>query len=317
MKKTIKLKRLGLEIWQVYFTLLKVMVPAIVIVKILDEFGGTLWLAKLLAPVMQLIGLPESMGIVWASAILTNIYTTMIVFVDVSAPLHLSVAQVSVVGILILLSHSLPIEGAVAKMVGVNWWLTVLLRIGGSLVLAASINGLYDYFDYQQQEAVLLWQGNNGEQSLMSWGVDQLILCFSIFFIIATLIIMLRILRKIGVEALLQRLLSPLLRLLTIGREATNITIIGITLGLSFGAGLLIAEVKKGVLSKRDVLLSVCFLSLAHSLIEDTLLILLLGADIVAVLWLRFFFAVVTIAIMARIIKEPDHFNKPKVEVKN
>ena len=40
-----RLKNVFQEISQVYLTLLKVMVPAIIIVKILDLLGGTQWLA--------------------------------------------------------------------------------------------------------------------------------------------------------------------------------------------------------------------------------------------------------------------------------
>lgn len=290
------------EVSQVYLTLLKVMVPAIIVVKILDLLGGTQWLAEILAPFMTFVGLPEQLGLVWATAILTNIFTAMVVFVDVTAQLELSVAQVSVIGILILISHSVPIEGAVAKMVGVSWRLTISLKIGGGLLLAALVNWLYTALDYQQQAAILLWQHEIKEQTLMQWGLDQLQMLISIFFIISALIILLRILKKIGVESLLQKLLSPIFKLLSITKGASNITITGITLGLSYGAGLLISEIKKGHIGKKDVLLSISFLSLAHSLIEDTLLILLLGADVIAILWLRVIFAIVIIALLAKYI---------------
>lgn len=297
-----QLKTLFEEILRVYLTLLKVMVPAIIAVKVLDMFGGTQWLGKMLAPLMQFIGLPEQLGLVWATAMLTNIFTAMVVFVDVTASLELSVAQVSVVGILILLSHAIPIEGAVAKMVGVSWRITISLKIGGSLLLAALVNWLYTILDYQQQPAVLLWQGEPQQQSMQQWALEQGQLLITIFFIISALIILLRILKKLGLETLLQTLLSPLFKLLDITKDASNITITGITLGLSYGAGLMIAEVKKGNISNKDILLSICFLTLAHSLIEDTLLILMLGADVLAILWIRIVFAVVVVALMARFI---------------
>lgn len=50
-----------LDVWQVYVTLLKVMVPALILVKALDMLGGTQWLAMALAPLMSLVGLPEQM----------------------------------------------------------------------------------------------------------------------------------------------------------------------------------------------------------------------------------------------------------------
>ncbi|EPJ54768.1 MAG: hypothetical protein OFPI_05450 [Osedax symbiont Rs2] len=301
------LKGLFKEVSGVYLTLLKVMVPTLIVVKILDLLGGTVWLAALLSPFMQFVGLPEQMGIIWATAILTNIYTSMIVFVDVTANMQLSVAQVSVMGILILLSHSIPMEGAVAKMVGVSWRLTISLKLGGGLLLAALINYLYREFDYQQQPAVLMWQSQQLEQSLGQWAMDQLLVLGSIFFIISALMILLRVLRLIGVEKLMQLALSPLLKLLNISKDASNITIIGITLGLSFGAGLLISEIKSGKISKRDVLLSISLLSLAHSLIEDTLLILLLGADVTAILWLRIVFAVLVVALMSQFLGRASH----------
>lgn len=290
------------DAWKVYLTLLKVMVPALIVVKALDMVGGTEWLAQLLSPLMQLVGLPEQMGLVWATAILTNIYTALVVFFDVAAGQDLSVAEVSVLGILLLVAHSLPIEGAVAKMTGVSWRITVPLRLVGGFVLAAIVNQIYQVGDWQQQQAVILWQPEQQSAALSDWTLNQASILVTIFFIIAGLMLLLRVLRLIGIEALMQKMLSPLLRSLTIGKEATNVTIIGLTLGLSFGAGLLIDEAKSGNIGKRDILLSVCFLGLAHSLIEDTLLILLIGADVTSILWGRLLFAIVVIAVMARLV---------------
>jgi len=78
-----------------------------------------------------------------------------------------------------------------------------------------------------------------------------------------------------------------------IGKEATTITLVGITLGLSFGGGLLIKEAHAGHVSKKDIFTSLALLGFCHSLIEDTLLVLLLGAHLSGVLWLRLLFAFV------------------------
>ena len=165
VKQLVELRKIFNEIWQVYITLLKVMVPAIIIVKALDMLGATAVLGSMLAPIMQFVGLPEQMGVVWATAILTNVYTAMVVFVNVSDTLALTTAQVSVIGILILISQSIPIEVAVAKMVGVSWRITIVLKILGGLLLAGAVNSLYLFFDYQQEPAVLLWQGTVSDES--------------------------------------------------------------------------------------------------------------------------------------------------------
>lgn len=307
MQKDYRIKQLQgfmAEVFRVYWALLKVMVPAIVVVKVLDQFGATELLAHLLSPVMDLVGLPEELGIVWAVAILTNVYAAMIVFYNIALTLEISVADVSVLGTLILIAHSLPIEGAIAKALGIRWRDTLLIRMGGALVLGMLLNTLYTEFSYLQQPVRLVWQpSGTGATSIASWSVEQLQLLISILFILLALMSLLRLLRYLGIEAILHKLLMPLLRGLTLGKEAANITIIGMTLGISFGAGLLIDEVKKGHISKRDTVLVMGFLGLCHSIIEDTILILLLGADISAILWARLFFAILVAACWGRLYK--------------
>ncbi|QUM86217.1 MULTISPECIES: hypothetical protein [unclassified Moritella] len=298
------LKLLLLDVWRVYLTLLKVMVPALIIVKGFDLVGGTQWLAAFLSPFMNLVGLPDEMGLVWATAMLTNIYTGMAVFFELAGDSSLSVAQVSVLGIMMLLAHALPVEGAVAKLSGVSWRITLPLRIGGGFILGMIANQIYQFGDWQQQPAVIVWQPTPASSSIPDWAIAQLTMLASIFFIIAALIILLRLLKWCGIEKLIQTLLSPFLKALTIGKETTNVCVIGLVLGLSFGAGLLIDEARTGKISKRDIFLAVCFLGLTHSIIEDTLLILLLGADVMSILWGRLVFGFIVIAILARCIKQ-------------
>ncbi|CAM3037940.1 hypothetical protein [Moritella viscosa] len=298
------LKSLLLDVWRVYLTLLKVMIPALIIVKVLDLIGGTQWLGKLLAPLMSLVGLPEEMGLVWATAMLTNIYTGMAVFFDFAGDSSLTVAQVSVLGIMMLLAHALPIEGAVAKLSGISWRVTLPLRIGGGFILGMLTNQVYLLGNWQQQPAVIVWQPTPASSSIPDWAIAQLTMLASIFFIIAALMILLRLLKWCGIEKLIQTLLSPFLKVLTIGKETTNVCVIGLVLGLSFGAGLLIDEARTGKISKRDIFLAVCFLGLTHSIIEDTILILLLGADLISILWGRLLFGFIVIAILARFIEQ-------------
>ena len=58
-----------------------------------------------------------------------------------------------------------------------------------------------------------------------------------------------------------------------------NIIIVGMTLGIQFGGGLLIKEVKSGKIDKQSAFLSVSMLNLIHAMIEDTLLMLMIGAQ--------------------------------------
>jgi len=283
-----------------YLVLIRLMVPAIIIVKALDMMGGTHLLASVLEPVMRLVGLPAEVGLVWAAAMLTNIYTGLAIFADLSLDTPLSVAQVSVLGTLILTAHALPVEGAVAKATGVPWLATLLIRIGGALLLGGLLHIGYSNTGSLQEAATMLWRPEATDPSLLSWGLGQLRTLLMIFIAIVVLMAMLRLLRALGIERLMHALLAPLLRMIGIGREASNVTIIGFTLGLSIGAGMLIREAKQGQLSRRDIFLTMAFLGLCHSVIEDTLLILVMGADLSAILWARVVFAILVTALLAR-----------------
>jgi len=87
-----------------------------------------------------------------------------------------------------------------------------------------------------------------------------------------------------------------------IGKEATSFAIIGITLGLSFGGGLIINEAKKGEIPAKDVFSTIILLSLLHSLIEDTMLIMLLGADFTSIFWGRLIFVTLFVGIFLRLV---------------
>lgn len=290
---------------QVFVELLKVMLPALVAVKIAQTFGLVDSLGILLSPVMALLGLPAVLGIVWATALATNLFTALVVFFQMAGELSLTVEQVSVLGIILLLAHSLPVEGAVAKRAGIPWWTTITLRVGGAIVLGTAMHNAYSALDVYQMPAQFHWQPAQVDDTLLSWLMSQLHTLAIAFVIITALIALMRVLKALGIERLLHLMLAPFLRTLGIGKAATNVTVIGATLGLSYGAGLLIRDIDSGAMSRRDAYLSICFIGLAHSLIEDTLLILTLGADLSSILWIRLVFAFVVIALIARLTASP------------
>lgn len=295
----------------VYLTLLKILVPALIVVKVLESVGFTDWLAAALAPLMAALGLPESLSIVWAATLLTNIYAGMVVFFDVAADQSLTVAQITVLGTMMVVAHGLPVEGAVARRAGVPWWFTLLLRIGGALILGRLLHLAYQSAGWLQQANRLAWRPEHQGSGFVDWLWSQIQMLLIVFFVILALITLLRMLRALGIERFIHALLFPLLRLLGIGREAANTTIIGITLGLSFGAGLLIRDADSGRLAARDALLTLSFLGICHSLIEDTLLVMLLGADLTGILLARVLFGFVVIALLARMPLPAAARNKP------
>ncbi|MCW8919963.1 MAG: hypothetical protein FHK82_17020 [Sedimenticola thiotaurini] len=290
------------DIYQVVSTLFKIMIPALLLVKILEEIGGVEVIAWLLGPVMAWVGLPESMGLVWATTLLTNIYTGMIIFFNVAQTESLNVAQVTVIGTMMLIAHTLPIEARIAQKAGVRLGVTLLIRLSSALLLGFILHHLYAWGGWLQQPSQLLWSPGVVDSSITAWLLSQLKSLGMIVLIISALLTTLKLLRLLHIERLLHWLLQPVLRMLGIGPTATTITIVGFTLGLAFGGGLLIKEAQAGHVPYRDVFSAMTLLALCHSVIEDTLLILLLGADISGILWMRLLFGFLVVAFVSRLL---------------
>lgn len=296
------LTALLLDIYEVSSTLFRIMVPTLLLVKLLEEMGGVELLGLLLGPVMATVGLPESMGLVWATTLLTNIYTGMVIFFNQNGAEQMAVAQVSVLGAMMLVAHALPIETRIAQKAGVRLVITIAIRLFGALFLGFALHHLYLAGNWLQQPAELLWAPEGTNDHLSSWVLAQLKSLAMILVVISLLLTSLKLMRLLGIERLLLLLLQPVLGLIGIGRSATTITMIGLSLGLTFGGGLLIREARAGHIPYPDVFSAMTLLGLCHSVIEDSLLILLLGAD-VSVIWLRLLFGFLIVAIMARLLR--------------
>ena len=278
------------------------MIPVLLVVKLLEELGGIVYLGYLLEPLMSLVGLPESMGLVWATTLLTNIYAGMLVFFNLAAGEHLTIAQVTVLGGMMLIAHTLPVEARIAQKAGVRLMATLILRFFGALLYGAMLYHIYRMGGWFQEPVELIWSPPVQDVSLWTWLVAQIKSLMLISVLIFLLLSLLAILKALHIEQLMIWLLQPLLRLMGIGSSATTITIVGMTLGLALGGGLLIKEATTGKLKATDIFASMGLLALCHSIIEDTLLIMLMGADISGALWFRLLFALVVMMILTRLI---------------
>ena len=122
------------------------------------------------------------------------------------------------------------------------------------------------------------------------------------FVILVGLVILLRLMEVSGLTHRLTAVLSPLLRLAGIGRPAVPLTMVGLLLGLSYGGGLIIRQAREGRLNARDVFLSVSLMGLLHSVVEDTLVVVSFGADLVSVLVGRVVFSLLVVVVLARAV---------------
>lgn len=282
--------------------LFKVMVPVILVVKLLQELDLIGVVAGPLGPVMELVGLPAEMGLVWATALLNNIYGGIVVFLSLTEQAPVTAAQATVLATMLLVAHGLPVEVAIARKSGPRALFQVLSRVVGALILGWLLHTIYSATGALQGPALVLLEPDPqaATQGLAAWAWGQCLNLASIFGVILGLMAVMRVLDALGVLTLMNHVLKPVLRLVGIGPEASAITVAGLTLGLSYGGGLIIREARSGTVGRKDVFFSITLMGLCHSLIEDTLLMVMMGGRLSGVLWGRLAFAILAVALLVQ-----------------
>lgn len=296
-------KKLLKEIIDVTTPLYKILIPFIFIIKFLEEVGIVQIITKTFEPLVGLIGLPSELGIIWVTAIVVNIYAALILFVNLLPYLDVTVAQVTVLTVAILICHNLLIESAISKSAGVSFLFTSIYRFISAFIICFILNLIYSKLNYLNEPFTSSFTVELPQPGLWFWLKDQTLYLFYIFIIVVVLITILEILKLIGVESFLKKILVPPLRFFGISESAMNIIIVGITIGLQFGGGILIKEVNSGRIDKQSVFLSVLLINLVHAVIEDSLLMLAVGGHYSGVFFARIIFGLLISLLMLKIYK--------------
>lgn len=297
-------KKVFIDACKTSFTLFKIMIPISIIVKILSIYGIVEILSGYLSPVMSVVGLPGDFGLVWGTAMITNIYGGLIVFFNLSLVNSYTVAQVTVLGTMILIAHTFPVEIRIAQKAGIRARFTILFRFINAIILGGILSFIFNYFKIFQSQNHIIWQPNITNPTLLQWIIGELRNYGMIFLIVFGLLILMSLLKKIGIIGKLNNLLEPGLKFLGMSKKAAPLTIIGLTLGISYGGGLIIKETKEKMLSKKDAFLSVSMMGLSHGLIEDTLLMVAIGASLIGILFARICYTIVIMIILIQIIRK-------------
>lgn len=294
--------RKTLETLEIYWVLVRITVPIAILTEILSRMGAIEAVAPAFAPVMNLIGLPPELGLAWLTGMLVGIWGAVPLVFTLVPVSSLDVADITVFSALILFAHGLPIEQKIIEKAGPGIIATTLLRIAGGLLYAFLLHHLLEATGWLSAPVNPAWSAMSATPDWVDyfWGLGETMLFMLV--ILLALSFGLEILKLTGLMKLMMKALSPVLRLAGIRGEAEHLTAIGLFLGISYGAGLLIREARSGTISARQVFLSCVFMGFAHSVIEDTIVVMSLGADIYGVLAGRLVFAIAATAVIAALI---------------
>lgn len=294
--------RNGRETLEIYWVLARIMVPIAILAEFLSRMGVIEAIAPAFRPVMELVGLPPELGLVWLSGMLVGIWGAVPLIFTLVPVSSLSVADITILSALLLFAHGLLIEQKIIQKAGPAMILTTLLRIAGGLLYAFFLHHLFNATGWLSSPMKPAWNPIDTNTDWVSFFTGLLEMLVVMFFTLLLLSWGLEILKVTGILRLMMKLLAPVLRLAGIEREAEHFTAVGLFLGISYGAGLLIREARSGSVSPRQIFISCVFMGFAHSIVEDTLIFVALGADVSGILIGRLVFAVIASAGIAALL---------------
>ena len=295
--------------WRMFLAIAKIMLPVMIGVQVAQHFGLVEALGYVLGPVMGLLNLPAEAGIIWATTLLTGIYGGLASLSTLSGAFELTSGQLSALAAMMLFAHNIPVEQSIVRRAGASFGATALLRIVTAAVYGGIVAWLSHLTGWLAEPINLDWLrgadviSDAPANGYWSWAQATAFSLLLTFAIILALVIVLDIFDKLGITRRITAIITPALRFSGLDAQVAPVTTVGVLLGLSYGGALIIEESKRLRFSARTRFLALSWLSLSHSLIEDTILLLALGADIWVVLVGRVLVTLAIIALLARLTR--------------
>ncbi len=138
---------------------------------------------------------------------------------------------------------------------------------------------------------------------------DIISIIFEMAIIIFLVMLLLEILKAFNILQKLNNITYKFTKHLGISPNANFPLLVGVIIGISYGAGAIIASHKNGDMTKKDILLISVFLCICHAIIEDTMLFVKLGANGFILVFARLFAAIALTYTINKIVSRRPEYN--------
>jgi spore maturation protein SpmB len=268
--------------------LLKLILPVSFAVGLLRWSGALAVIGRIVAPGMSLFHLPGETAVALLSGLLGGIYA----LIGAMAMMPLTPAQLTVVSAIALVAHNLIVECTVQDKAGTPWWWMLIVRL-----LCAALVGLVVSSGIAALEAMhapALWlrlvpvahqpqvpEAGSILTFLVGWLREAAKTVLKVSLIVTGMMIFTEWIRSAGILRRLEQGCRPLLRFFGLSAPLAYPWLTAQILGVAFGAGLLIEEIReRGGYAARDVRELHTSIGVSHSLFEDTVLLVAIGASL-------------------------------------
>jgi hypothetical protein len=264
--------------------IIKLVIPFYLLADILIYFGILQKISFIFEPISYIIGLNPQTSLAIAAGVFFNLYAA----IAFAAPLGLTPYEWTILGLFLGIAHALPVENAIMKKLSMPYWYSTLLRLGSAIIAVILLRAMpFNIEGKSLHKNITLPSYSSFWEMLGSSFYNATVLSIKIIVLISVIIVVMHVIKE---KLFKNKNLSAPFSIIT-----------GIILGITYGAGILIAE--KNRLSKKELLFIGTFLMIAHSLIEDPLLFVIFGANFWALVIIRIVLAAVISYLILKIYK--------------
>lgn len=273
--------------------ILKLVVPIYILADVLFYYNILEYITFIFEPITSFLSLPSEASLAIVSGVFLNLYAA----IAFAAPLDLSTKEWTILAVFLGICHSMIVESAVMKKIGISNRYSILLRVGAGVAVGYLTTLFPDEWFISDVVANSQIPAMDVYGSLFELLRDStyeaISLSVKIIVLISVLIFVLDYIKSLKI---IQEYSNKV-------NSAFSIAI-GVILGITYGAGILINEYEKNTLSKKEILYIGTFLMICHAIIEDTLLFVIFGANPWIIAGLRIFFAFVFASVMVRALSK-------------
>lgn len=262
--------------------ILKITIPISLCVRIAQYFGIMEYVGMLTSAVFPLMGLPSDASVVFFTSCFLPIYAP----IALMATMELTIKQATILSLMCLASHNLPVECAVASKTGSSFWTILILRIGASFIMAIIANMLLPESNSIFAMSQIGVEYDSFLNVLSAWFFASWNLIKTLVIIVTTLMLIQALLEEFGIIRKISKIVSPIVKVMGLPEKTTFLWLVGNIVGLSYGSAIMIGMASEGKINPNEADLVNRHLAVNHSILEDTVLFSALG---ICAWWLLLF----------------------------